>query len=162
MKKIIICVMTFIMTVVLTGCIKLPVNERVYSVEEEITAIEVYFFEEPVYWDKEERCWYYETWNEETEEYDITVCEQQPIAYVAKADYSSFLADANDLPYTITVIIGAAMDPVWFYEDYVVRIVSGEKDEIVCNKSGGDLAYCKEEIWQDFLKKYIGEEVFNR
>jgi len=163
MKKKFVCILLAIATFLFSGCVTFPVERVVVRANpKEVTAIEVYYLEEGAYWDTTEKYWYYGEWNYKTSSQDITVYDYQPIAYVNQEDYADFITDAKALPYTMSVIIGAAMDPSWAYYDYVVRIVSGDEEEIVHNKAGGDLAYCEEDIWQDFLKKYIGEEPFIR
>ena len=163
MKKKFACILLAMVTFLFSGCVTFPVERVVVRANpEEVTAIEVYYLEEPAYRDSTEKYWYNEQWNYKTSSHDFTVYDYQPIAYVNQEDYADFIADAKALPYTMTVIIGAAMDPGFRYYDYVVRIVSGDKEEIVRNKAGGDLAYCDEPVWQNFLKKYIGEEPFIR
>ena len=58
------------------------------------------------------------------------------------------------------ILIPAAWDPSWGYMGYVVKINCKEDYHLIANKGGGSFSYCEEEDWQEFLKKYIGEEHF--
>ena len=161
MKKKIVCILLAIVTFLFSGCVFIPVKNVVHSDPNKVTAIEVYYLEEWVLWDKTEKYWYKMQWNEVTSSDDIIVYDYQPIGCVKPEDYADFIADAKALPYKLVILlIPAAIDPMFGYNGYVVRIVSDDGEEFLECEYGLYDKNCDETVWQDFLKKYIGEEAF--
>ena len=157
---IIYCIALFLFS----GCIRIPVSPPKAELKlEEILSIEVYYFEEPVYdndFDRNEGGkWEQYSYTDEGE--IVIPYEAEPIASVKKEDYAQFLADYEGLPFTMLIIIGA-VDPSRFYTGYIVKINTAETYYLYTSSCGGSLAYCKDEVWEEFLKKYIGEEPFQR
>ena len=162
MKKIVACICSVLLSLtLLTGCVTFSVKAKLHSKAENVTMIEVYRLDKPVDWDREKKIWYKrEPIDDNYEECQTVIYDYQPIAYVNEEDYADFIADGKALPFKVSWIVGAAVDPAWYYKGYVVRIISGEEEEMFCNQAGGYIAYCNEDIWQEFLKKYIGEAAF--
>ena len=123
---------------------------------EEIVSIEVYYLDEPVY-DRDGR---WEQYSYQDEQEIFIPYEAEPIGSVKQEDYAQFIADYEQLPFMMTIIIGAAMDPAWYYTGYVFKINTEETYYIYASGAGGSLAYCEDDVWEEFLKKYIGSEPF--
>ena len=163
MKKILALLLAAFMLVLFSGCITVPVEtQKVLAKPEEITSMEVYYFPDAVYFD--DNVWTTQSIStDENGEYiDIYIpYETEAIASVNEEDYASFIADYEALPYTYTFIL-AAVDPARYFIGYVVKINlnCGEDFRFLRNTAGGSMDYCEEEIWENFLKKYIGEEPF--
>ena len=163
MKKKLSCLLLVIVIFLFSGCVFIPVENVVHSDPNKVTAIEVYYLEELAWWDETEKQWYNVEWNEKTSDWDLVFCIDQPIAYVNPEDYADFIADAKALPYKITIpLLPFPTDPIFEYYHYVVRIVSGDEEEILCHNGDGRDSHCDETVWINFLKKYIGEEVFEK
>ena len=158
MKKILSLVLCCITAISFSSCVTIPTPLDICFEAEEITSIEVYYFDEPIYWDSETKGWIYKNWEEEYKETPYT---GEPIAYVEEADYEQFISDVEELPFKVTtLLIPAPFDPIRHYGGYVVKINCQDEYELVANYGGGNRRDCSDEDWQEFLKKYIGEEHF--
>ena len=157
MKKILTAIVCCMALCIFSGCITVPVGaEKIAASPEEIVSIEVYYFEDAIY--REDGQWMKYSYQDGEE--IRTSYEAEPIASVKQEDYAQFIADYEELPFTMTFIIFAAMDPSWYYMGYVVKVTTEDTYYLYTSQAGGSMAYCKDEIWEEFLKKYIGEEPF--
>lgn len=155
MKRIFALVLCCITLIVFSGCAIVPFPLKIRCDVEEITSIEVYHFNSSAYLNSE---------TEELEYFSVEedcVVKAEPIAYVEEADYQQFISDAEELPFKMFIVL-ASVDPSWEYTDYVVKMNWEGDYQLIASKGGGLLLYCEEEAWQNFLKKYIGEEHFNK
>ncbi len=167
MRKILAVILFCIMTVSFSSCVTFSYPLDIETKPEDVTSIEVYYFAEIVDWNWNEKKWMGreknsagETIYDEDGHFIYYEYECEPIAYVQESDYARFIEEAEALPFKNTVFIGAAMDPAWYYSGYVVKINSGEEYEFVVCSAGGSLRWIEEETWKEFLKGFIGEEVF--
>ena len=155
MKKLITFVLCCFMLVACSSCVMIPVSLNIKYSTEEITSIEIYYFEESFYFDQG---WEREEIMEDGSSEWVSY-EGGPIAYVQEEDYAQFISDIKALPFKFVAIL-APSDPQWYYDDYVVKINSGDKCQLISDLGGGSWLYCEEDVWENFLKKYIDESCF--
>ena len=123
MKKILTTIVCCISLFIFSGCVTISASQRSINIPmEEIVSIEVYYLDEPVY-DRDGR---WEQYSYQDEQEIFIPYEAEPIGSVKQEDYAQFIADYEQLPFMMTIIIGAAMDPAWYYTGYVFKINTEE------------------------------------
>ena len=161
MKRFLAMLLCLVTACLFVGCIPIKFDYDVVTEAEDITSIEVYYFEDNIYWNYNTRSWEYRIWNEETEKDDIIPYEGEPIAYIDAENYAALVEDVEAMPHIFGLpIIPMAIDPAWFFYGYVIKINSETDCELIHRSAGGSVYYFEEEDWNAFIKKYIGEELF--
>lgn len=161
MKRFLAMLLCLVTACLFVGCIPIPSKYNVKTEVEDITSIEVYYFEDNIYWNYKTQSWEYRIWNQETEKDDIIPYDGEPIAYIDVESYAALVEDAEAMPHMFGVpIIPVAMDPAWFFYGYVIKINTATDCELIHRSAGGSAYYFEEEDWNAFIKKYIGEELF--
>ena len=166
MKRFLAMLLCLVTACLFVGCIPIPSKKDVETEVEDITAIEIYYFEKEAYWDSETNSWMYSFWDQSLEKYVVTPVEDGLVAHIEAEKYAAFVEDIEDLPFRKWIpLLPIPTTPAFYFYGYVIKIYSGTNYELItdgCGEDVGDiLAHtCKEEDWNAFIKKYIGEELF--
>ena len=154
MKKIFTSIVCCMALFIFSGCAVLPFRgSKITENPKEITSIEVYYFGDPMYDNNGE-------WGEYSYQEGGSVYipyEGGPIGSVKKEDYEEFITDYENLPYKPFIIV--MMDPASWYRGYVVK-VNTDEDYSLYAVGHGHSDELDRSAWEEFLKKYIGEEPF--
>lgn len=144
------------MVIFLSGCIMIP-RYKHYDIDLENTStIEIYDLR-----------------NNESHDSDFLETEA-PVYIIEKEQMEDFLNDLCDIQFTDIIIITiAAIDPSFYYDDWVVRInyTNGSYSLISCGGYGETYNEnnqvtnknhysCDEDEWEEFIGKYVPEDIF--
>lgn len=157
MKKFIYFITLLTLLICTTGCVTFHKKfERVDDIEN-IISIEVYFVD-----------FSYET------ELDNLPTTMQPIKILDKELFGEVIQDLESLDFKATLVIFAANDPNFDLYGYVFKIVYNSGIYQLVSNAGAcytydsngesDSFHCsvKEDVWNNLIIKYIGEEEFNQ
>ncbi len=156
MKKISLVIVLLLVTLLLTGCVFLTENFQAYEEIEQISSIEVYYFD----------TWYY------PETVDNSL---EPIKIIEKSDYAETINDLEQLEYRWGLLLFAANDPSFELYQFIIKInyksgvyqyVSNSGAVYTFDASSNELDHffggVDDEIWNGLIIKYIGEDLFNQ
>ena len=158
MKKISLVIVLLLVTLLLTGCVFLTETFQAYEEIEQISSIEVYYFD----------TWYAPL----CDEMDDSL---EPIKIIEKSDYAETINDLEQLEYRWGIFLLAANDPSVDLYQFVIKInyksgvyqyVSNSGVVYTLDASGEHLdsfhGGVDDEIWNGLIIKYIGEDLFNQ
>lgn len=157
MKKLIYFIMLLTLLICTTGCVTFHEKfERVDNIEN-ILSIEVYFVD-----------FSYDT---ELENLPTTA---QPIKILDRSLFEEVIKDLENLDFKSTLLIFAANDPNFNLYGYVIKIMYDSGVYQLVSNAGASYTYdsngylnsfhssVKEDVWNNLIIKYIGEEEFNQ
>ena len=157
MKKLIYFIMLLTLLICTTGCVTFHEKfERVDNIEN-ILSIEVYFVDLS-----------YDT------ELDNLPATAQPIKILDRSLFEEVIKDLENLDFKSTLLIIAANDPNFYLYGYVIKIMYVSGVYQLVSNAGSSYTYdsngylnsyhgsLKEDVWDSFIIKYIGEEEFNQ
>lgn len=144
------------LTILLTGCVTLR-NHFDDIDPDEVSSIDIYDLRE--------------TSGDESGFYEDVV----PVYTLEETIHSDFLDSLAEIEFTDTLILlPVAVDPSFYYGDWVVRInfsdnsyrlISsqgyGESFDADGKKTDSDHYGCDDEVWEQFISQYLPEEIFN-
>ena len=153
-KRFVIVVLALSMMFTLSGCIYVTIDEYYEIAHDtpEIESIALYM-------------------TSQEEDAQINELIETPVAEISPDDFDEFVDDLEKLPFVNGMyIMLAAMDPSFFFGDYVIKINYKNDDyELISNSSFQQVYYANGEIddlhysiddtaWAGFLQKYFGIE----
>ena len=157
MKKLIYFITLLTLLICTTGCVTLHDKfERVDDIDN-IISIEVYFVD-----------FSYDT------ELDNLSATAQPIKIVDRSLFEEVIKDLENLDFKSTLLIFAASDPNFNLYGYVIKIMYDSGVYQLVSNAGTSYTYdsngflncfhgrLKEDVWNNLIIKYIGEEEFNQ
>ncbi|MBR6516222.1 MAG: hypothetical protein IKT40_05135 [Bacilli bacterium] len=157
MKKLIYFIMLLTLLICTTGCVTFHEKFEREDDIENIISIEVYFVDVS-----------YET---QLENLPTTM---QPIKILDKELFGEVIQDLESLDFKSTLLIFAANDPNFDLYGYVIKIVYNSGIYQLVSNAGACYTYdsngyinsfhssVKEDVWNNLIIKYIGEEEFNQ
>ena len=157
MKKLIYFIMLLTLLICTTGCVTFHEKFEREDDIENIISIEVYFVDVS-----------YET---QLENLPTTM---QPIKILDKELFGEVIQDLESLDFKSTLLIFAANDPNFDLYGYVIKIVYNSGIYQLVSNAGAAYTYdsngyinsshssVKEDVWNNLIIKYIGEEEFNQ
>lgn len=167
MKKICIALcLTFILFFQLTSCITIPRSAEPIAIryeEDQIMSIEVYDLGENGLGG------YFGVISDEDAGIDHLEKDYAPIATVDTDHYADFISGIESLALSddIVIVLGA-MEPLYVYRDYTVKITYENGDYDILSRTcqfyaSGEEYYeinysCDETVWQGFIESYLGTE----
>ena len=157
MKRLIYFIMLLTLLICTTGCVTFHEKfERVNNIEN-ILSIEVYFVD-----------FSYDT------DLDNLPTTMQPIKILDKELFEVVIKDLENLDFKSTLLIFAASDPNFNLYGYVIKIMYDSGVYQLVSNAGTSYTYdsngylnsfqgrLKEDVWNNLIIKYIGEEEFNQ
>lgn len=155
-QTILLSVLFLFVLVSFTSCIVIPMYKHYDIDSEKVSSIEIYDLR-----------------NSETYYYDFPG-EELPVYTIEKDQMTDFLSDLSDIRFSDTIIITiAAIDPSFYYGNWVVRInyTDGSYAFISCGGYGATYDenhqrtdsnhfYCDDDEWHQFIGKYVPKEIF--
>ena len=157
MKKLIYFIMLLTLLICTTGCVTFHEKfERVDNIEN-ILSIEVYFVD-----------FLYDP------ELDNLPDTAQPIKILDRSLFEEAIKDLENLDFKSTLLIFAASDPNSNLYGYVIKIMYDSGVYQLVSNAGVSYTYdpngylnsfhgrLKEDVWNNLIIKYIGEEEFNQ
>ena len=157
MKRLIYFIMLLTLLICTTGCVTFNEKfERVNNIEN-ILSIEVYFVD-----------FSYDT------ELDNLPATAQPIKILDRSFFEEVIKDLENLDFKSTLLIFAANDPNFNLYGYVIKIMYDSGVYQLVSNVGTSYTYdsngflncfhgiLKEDVWNNLIIKYIGEEEFNQ
>ena len=158
MRKVLLVIVLLITTIALTGCITFAESFQAYEDVEQISSIEVYYF------DKQ--------YSPEWEEMDPSI---QPIKIIEQDSYLQVINDLEQLTFDDVVPLFMPTDPSFEVYRFVIKInfksgvyqlVSNFGAVYTLDASGCCLdrfhGSVDDEVWNGLITKYIGEDLFNQ
>ena len=157
MKKIICLIILFISLISTSGCVTL--HEKFQRVDdiENISYIEFYFI------------------NFSYDSYMQNIPDSfQPIKTLEKNLYKEIIEDLEFLDYESTLLIFAASDPNFDLYGFIIKIAYDSGVYQLIGNSGTVYTYdnddivdgfhgtVKDEVWSDFIIKYLGNDIFDQ
>ena len=154
MKKCLVYILLAALLVMLTGCVTLHFSWKFLHGTDQISQIEVFYLED-------------------VDDFNLPD-DAVPVALIAPEDYDDFCGEIQNIDFTDTILLlPAAVDPSWYLQGYVVRIVYQNGDfEVICNQGyqyqetadgwGGKsrhYSFPKSFDWDAFVKGYIDHTV---
>lgn len=157
MKKILCLIVLLFVIMCTSSCV--TVHKKFERVEDvaNIESIEVYFID----------------WEEELYLQDIPES-MQPIEILDKDLYEGLIQDLESFDFKSILLIFAASDPNWDIYGFVFKIIYSSGAYQVVSNCGTVYTYnskeqskafhgvVSKETWNEFVKKYIGEETFEQ
>ena len=158
MKKISLVIILLLVTLLLTGCVFFTETFQAYEEIEQISSIEVYYFD----------TWYDPLWDEMDDSLE-------PIKIIEKNDYAETINDLEQLEFRYGIVLFAPSDPSFELYQFIIKInyksgvyqyVSNSGASYTLDASGEHLdsfhGRVDDEIWNGLIIKYIGEDLFNQ
>ena len=157
MKRLIYFIMLLTLLICTTGCVTFHEKFETVNNIENILSIEVYFVD-----------FSYDT------ELDNLPATAQPIKIVDRSLFEEVIKDLENLDFKSTLLIFAASDPNFNLYGYVIKIMYDSGVYQLVSNAGVSYTYdlngylngvqgrLKEDVWNNLIIKYIGEEEFNQ
>ena len=156
MKKISLVIVLLLVTILLTGCITRESSFQAYEEIEQISSVQVYYFDASCY----------------PKELDDST---QPIKIIEQDSYSELINDLEQLTFEDVIPLFMPSDPRFNLYQFVIKINYKSGAYQLVQKSGtvytfdasGEHLYSfhgsvDDEVWNGLITKYIGEDLFNQ
>ena len=158
MKRIVLLFLSSILVMsCLSGCIIIPRYHHFEIDVRTVSSIQIYDLCEDEGWSSQ------------------FLATETPVYDISEEQSADFLANLSNIQFEDAIIIVlAAIDPSFNYDVWTVRInyTDGSYELISCLGYGqtfdsnneqikGHHWGCEREVWEDFLEKYVPEEIFN-
>ena len=152
-----ICSLVLAMVISLTGCIVIPIHKRYDDIDrEQVASVDVYDLRN-------------------SESHYSNFLETETAVYTLSEDQlDGFFSDLANIRFTDNLIITiAAVDPSFYYGDWVVRINYADGSYSLISCSGYGETYdangqvidsnhfgCDDDEWEQLVGKYVPEDIF--